>query len=188
MNTNPSLRSRPRLRIPQTLSANEANAMLLLTQNKKHKAMLALLYGCGLRISEVINMRCSDVSHDSRTITILGKGNKYRLGYLHPGTYDIICEYLNEYLPTAYLFPGQASEQYSVNSLQKVVSAAAIRANISKRVHAHMLRHSFATHSLEKGANLFDLKNALGHVFLSSTEIYLHCSTAHLRRMPDLLY
>lgn len=180
--------TRPRSRIPRYLSADQVTRMIKSTRNAKHRAMLALMYGCGLRLSEVLNLRTSDIDHANRTITIYGKGAKYRLGYLHLGVFALLMEYEQRYKIAGFYFQGEQGGQYSRRSLQKVVHAAGIRAGIQFPVHAHMLRHSYATHCLDSGCNLFDLKNALGHVHLSSTEIYLHCSTAHLRRMPDLLH
>ena len=161
--------------LPVVLSKEEIKSIIETTRNLKHRAILALIYSAGLRISEAVNLRPSDIDSDRKQIRIAGKGNKYRYTLLSSYTLDMLRMYWRAYRPLRYLFEGQKKGQpVSRGTIQKVFREACRRAGIKKQATIHSLRHSFATHLLENGVNLKIIQSLLGHSFLRTTSIYLH--------------
>jgi site-specific recombinase XerD len=177
-------RERP---LPKVISEEEFLKMVSVTKNHKHRLILMLLYGCGLRRGELCRLRVEDVDFDREIIYIKGKGDKYRA--VNPGEklLSMIGRYIKSYLPDYYLIEGPNKEVYSGTSVGVVVKRAARQAGIARRVHAHMLRHSFATHHMERGIELRLIQETLGHASSKTTEIYTYVSRKSIKKMPNLL-
>lgn len=171
---------------PKVLSKLEIKSMIDLTQNIKHKCMLMLLYGAGLRLSEVLSLIPTDIDSKRMLITIRqAKGKKDRTVSLPTKLLDLLREYWKMYKPQTFLFEGEhIGEQYSERSLQYVVKQAAERANIPRTVTAHMLRHSFATHLLERGTDIRYIQDVLGHSNIKTTERYTHINANTKPKSP----
>lgn len=158
--------------------------------NKKHYAMISLTYSAGLRISELLNMRISDIDSKRMLIRIRqAKGNKDRQVVLSPKMLNILRDYYIHFKPKDYLFEGQklegepenVSKPYSSKSVQNIVKRAVAKAGIHKHVTPHTLRHSYATHLYEAGVNLRSIQVLLEHNSSKTTEIYTHVSKVHLQ-------
>jgi len=161
--------------LPVVLSKEEVKSMIEITGNLKHRAILAVTYSAGLRISEVINLRPSDIDSDRKQIRILGKGNKYRYTLLADNLLGMLRMYWKAYRPVKYLFEGQSKgKPIARTTIQKVFKNSCKKTGINKQATVHSLRHSFATHLLESGVNLKIIQSLLGHSSLRTTSIYLH--------------
>ncbi|NLB62910.1 MAG: tyrosine-type recombinase/integrase [Fibrobacter sp.] len=173
--------SRPRrsYKLPNVLSSAEVKAILNALTNTKHRTMLSLIYACGLRRSELLNLRPIDV--DSKRMILLikeAKGKKDRIVPISAKIVEMLRAYYKIYRPKIWLFEGQqAGEKYGERSLQLVLKQATRKAHIKKPVTLHWLRHSYATHLLEKGTSLRYIQELLGHKSSKTTEIYTHVST-----------
>jgi site-specific recombinase XerD len=162
-------------KLPVVLSKEEIKSLIETTRNLKHRAILAIIYSAGLRISEVISLRPSDIDSDRKQIRVLGKGNKYRYTLLSENTLDLLRIYWRAYKPERYLFEGQKQgHPISRETIQVVFKHACKKTGINKPASVHSLRHSFATHLLESGVNLKIIQSLLGHSSLRTTSIYLH--------------
>jgi len=162
-------------KLPVVLSKEEVKSMIETTRNLKHRAILAVIYSAGLRISELISLRPSDIDSDRKQIKVLGKGNKYRYTLLSENTLDMLRMYWRAYKPVRYLFEGHIKGQpVSRSTIQTVFRKALKKTGINKPASVHSLRHSFATHLLESGVNLKIIQSLLGHSSLRTTSIYLH--------------
>jgi len=162
-------------KLPVVLSKEEVKSMIETTRNLKHRAILAVIYSAGLRISELISLRPSDIDSDRKQIRVIGKGNKYRYTLLSENTLDMLRIYWRAYTPAKYLFEGQKKGQpVSKSTIRIVFKNACKKTGISKPASVHSLRHSFATHLLESGINLKIIQTLLGHSSLRTTSIYLH--------------
>lgn len=178
-------------RLPKYLSQHEVRKMLDLTQNLKHRSILKLLYGAGLRVSEVIALTLIDIDSGNMLIHIRdAKGRKDRTVMLSDTTLTDLRDYFLIAQPKHFLFEGQQGEQYSARSIQAIVKQAAARAHISKAVSPHILRHSFATHLIETGTDIRYVQDLLGHRSIKTTEIYTHItdiSKSKIKSPLDLL-
>ncbi len=176
---------RPKIekRLPNVLSKSEVKAILTVLQNKKHRAMLSLLYSCGLRRSELLNLKLNDIDTKRNIVRIIqGKGKKDRIVPLSPKIVLLLRDYYKMYKPKDYLFEGQKPKsKYSETSLSMVLKRAVSKAKINKSVTLHWLRHSYATHLLENGTDLRYIQELLGHSSSRTTEIYTHVSTKNLQ-------
>lgn len=162
-------------RLPKVISKQEVLAIIENTNNIKHRCIVALLYSSGLRRSELLNLRPSDIDSKRMMIRIKdSKGNKDRQTLLSKKALDDLRAYFRVYRPKTYLFEGRNGKQYSPQSVLKIVTTAAEKAKIARRVTPHTLRHSFATHLLESGADLRQIQVLLGHGSTKTTEIYTH--------------
>ena len=161
-------------KLPVVLSKDEVVMMINSLDNLKHKLVIQILFGSGLRISELVNLKINDVDFIRKVITIRrGKGAKDRITIVSDKTLGDIGKYLLEYQPLVFLFEShQAGEKLSVRSAQKVVEEAAKLAGVNPEASAHSLRHSFATHLLESGTDIRYIQELLGHVRLATTQIY----------------
>ncbi|KQC32678.1 integrase [Nonlabens sp. YIK11] len=167
----------PQQVLPQILSLEEVTLLLNKTENKKHKAMLATIYGLGLRSGELINLKISDLDKNRNCVFISqSKGRKDRIVPYPDSLKPILKAYYQEYKPKTYLFEGQKREQYSAGSLRAVFNNACKRAGITKDVTCHNLRHSYATHLLDSGTNLRVIQNLLGHNNIKTTLLYTRVS------------
>ena len=170
--------------LPKLLNETELRKLFNAIANKKHKAILFTAYSAGLRVSEVANLKIHDI--DSKRMQILierAKGKKDRYVNLSPLLLDILRKYLLEYKPRPklYLFESeQTFTAYPTRTLQQIFSTAKQKAGIGKEVGIHSLRHSFATHLLDKGTDIKYIKDLLGHFNIKTTERYLHVSKKQL--------
>jgi integrase/recombinase XerD len=166
---------RPRL-LPCVLSMQEVRRLFGALPNGKHRLMALLLYSSGLRVSELVRLRVADLDPDRRLVRVRrGKGGKDRYTLYSEAAADAVAHYRVVYASDNYLFPGPRPDRpISSRSVQKVIAAAAVRAGIDKRVTPHTLRHSFATHLLENGIDVRYIQELLGHVSLTTTQIYTH--------------
>jgi len=165
--------------LPDILSKQEIHAMVELTPNPKHKAIIAVLYSTGIRRDELLNLKLSDI--DSRRMVVRvssGKGNKARDTLLAAKTLELLRAYYISACPkpVKYVFEGgrKHGQPYSGTSVGKIIKRATATAGIKKHIYTHSLRHAFATHMLEDGANLKLIQKLLGHSSLRSTMVYLH--------------
>ncbi|MEA1872899.1 MAG: site-specific integrase [Bacteroidota bacterium] len=168
---------RPRRNLPKPniLSVSEIKQMVDSSSNLKHKCIISLLYSGGLRRSELVNLRISDILSDQMLIKIQrSKGNKDRYVGLSNYLLMLLKDYYKKYRPIEWIIEGQGGGQYSGTSILKVIKASAKRAGINRNVTPHMLRHSFATHHLESGTDLRYIQEFLGHSSPKTTEIYTH--------------
>lgn len=165
--------------LPKVLGEQEITRLFNAMTNKKHKAILFTAYSAGLRVSEVVNMKLKDIDSDRMQILVeRAKGKKDRFVTLSPVLLDILRGYIQvcRPRPQLYLFEGQGipGTMYNARSAQKVFQMARHNAGIRKEVSFHCLRHSFATHILEKGVDIRYIKEILGHFNIKTTERYLH--------------
>jgi integrase/recombinase XerD len=177
---------RPKL-LPNVLSKEEVKLILNAHSNIKHKTMLSLIYSCGLRRSELINLKPTDID-SKRGIVIIrqSKGKKDRIAPLSPKILEMLREYYIGCKPKTWLFEGQIQNtKYDERSLSNVLKQALTKSNISKPVSLHWLRHSYATHLLESGTDLRYIQELLGHSSSKTTEIYTHVSTKSLQQIKS---
>lgn len=172
------------LQLPKLLNEKELARLFNALQNKKHKAMLFTAYSAGLRVSEIAALRIADIDSGRMQIMIQhAKGKKDRYVNLSPVLLDILRDYLKNHRPRprVYLFESSSSSSaYPTRTIQQLFSQAKQRAGISKAVGVHSLRHSFATHLLEKGTDIKYIKDILGHFNIRTTERYLHVANKQL--------
>lgn len=172
--------------LPNVLSPEQVQAILNSCQNIKHKTILAMIYACGLRVSEAIDCTFSWIDRSRGILTITGKGNKQRQAPLPPLLLDMLSTYYRLYRPKTYLFEGPVpGSKYSASSIRAVLREACRAAKISKRITPHCLRHSYATHLLESGTDIRVIQKLLGHANSKTTEIYTHVSTAHIASLAS---
>jgi integrase/recombinase XerD len=171
--------------LPNVLSKDEVKALLERTQNIKHKAMLSLIYACGLRCGELLSLKPEHINSGRGVVIIKqSKGKKDRIVPLSPKILDLLRAYFVSFRPKIYLFEGAVSgNPYDARSLQNVLKQNIARAGIKKPVTLHWLRHSFATHLLESGTNLRYIQDILGHSSSKTTEMYTHVSTTSIQNI-----
>ncbi|MFN3753330.1 site-specific tyrosine recombinase/integron integrase [Flavobacterium sp.] len=173
-------------KLPQPLDASEVKKIIDNCTNIKHKAIIYLLYGCGLRVGEVISLKITDIDSQKMIINIIAaKGAKDRQVMLPIETLLLLREYFKQYNPKEYLFNGQFGPQYSERSINQFLKKYAELAGIRKNIHAHLLRHSFATHALENGTDIRLIQKLLGHSSPKTTEIYTHVSSQLISNIPS---
>jgi site-specific recombinase XerD len=170
-------------KLPVILSKAEVKALLEAPKNLKHRAMLATMYGAGLRVSEVAKLKVSDLDRERRVIWVRGgRGHKDRQVMLAEPLREVLAAYWKWKRPVEWLFPGKKADcPIATGSVFKLCEAAAQKAGITKPVHPHSLRHAFATHLLDEGVNLLVIQALLGHVHLRTTAGYLHLSDSAIR-------
>lgn len=165
--------------LPNVLSKEEVQALIQSTLNPKHKAMLCVIYSCGLRRSEVLKLLPSHIDSKRKILIIKsGKGNKDRITPLPDKIIELLRAYYKLYQPEKYLFEGQIKGQpYNDRSLNMIFKQAVERCKIRSNASLHWLRHSYATHLLESGTDLRYIQELLGHNSSKTTEIYTHVSS-----------
>ena len=175
--------------LPTVLSRQDVDELLRCTENLKHRTFLSTLYACGMRISEAAHLRIADIDSARMQIRIAhGKGAKERLVPLSPRLLDELRTYWKTYRPSQFLFPGKTPDKpYAETSIQKAIKQSARRAGIRKKVHPHVLRHSYATGLLEAGVDLLTISRLLGHASFVTTMVYLHCRRENLGSVPSPL-
>jgi integrase/recombinase XerD len=171
-------RPKKHLQLPKVLGETELRKLFNAPKNLKHKAILFVAYSAGLRVSEVINLRLQDIDRERKQLFIhCSKGKKDRYVMLSPLVLDVLEQYykMSNTKPTNYLFEGmEKGKPYSMRSAQQIFNEAKKAAGILKSLSFHSLRHSFATHLLEKGVDVIFIKDILGHFDIKTTERYLH--------------
>ena len=174
-------------KLPRVLSKEEVKLILEAHGNLKHRTMLSLIYACGLRRSELLNITFKDINRERLTLHVFqSKGKKDRVVPLSPKILVMLEDYYKAYKPKVWMFEGQvAGTQYSPKSLQCVLKQALEKAKITKPVTLHWLRHSYATHLLENGTDLRYIQELLGHNSSRTTEIYTHVSTKSIANIKS---
>lgn len=180
-------RPRKERSLPDVLSKAEIKLMLQ-TQNVKHKCIIALIYSCGLRRSEAVNLEIKDIISERMVIKIVGaKGKKDRYVQLSPGLLELMRGYYLKYKPKKWLFEGQTGGQYSAESVFRVVKNVGFKAGIKKRIYPHILRHSYATHQLEQGVDIRLIQQWMGHESIKTTQRYTHVSETNFKNFKNPL-
>jgi len=180
-------RPRREHKLPNVLSKEEVLNLLNALHNQKHRTMLSLIYACGLRCSELLNLRPENIDSKRHLLTVLNsKGKRDRLIPISDKVINMLREYFKSYRPKKWLFEGQKTgEMYSEKSLQCVLKNAVRHAEITRPVTLHWLRHSYATHLLESGTDLRYIQELLGHKHSKTTEIYTHVSEKSLQKIKS---
>lgn len=169
-------------------NAKDIKKLFEVTTNLKHNTMLKLCYGMGLRVSEIVNLKITDI--DSKNLQVFierAKGKKDRYANLPKSILEQLRSYFVQYKPRKYLFEGQYGARYSVRSAQKVFADALKKARINKTTGIHGLRHSFATHLLEAGTDISFIQELLGHNDLKTTLRYTHVSQMAIKNIKSPL-
>ena len=178
-------------KLPNVLSKEEVKVILEAPKNIKHKAMLSLIYACGLRRSELLNLTLKDILSDRNLLFIRqSKGKKDRVVPISNKLIDLLRDYYKAYKPKNWLFEGQQSgERYSERSIQLVLNHAVTKVKIDKPISLHWLRHSYATLpiaiGIENGTDLRYIQELLGHSSSKRTEIYTHVSTSIIKMIKS---
>jgi integrase/recombinase XerD len=178
-------RPRREHRLPNVLSKSEVKQILEAPINLKHRTMLILIYSCGLRRGELLNLKLEAI--DSKRMLVIvrqGKGRKDRIVPLSNKVLELLRTYFKQYKPTNWLFEGvTVGERYDERSLSEVLRQAVKKAGLKKPVTLHWLRHSYATHLLESGTDIRYIQELLGHSSSKTTEIYTHVSTRSIQNI-----
>jgi len=175
-------------KLPVILSKSEVRKIISCTYNLKHKAMISLLYGSGLRIGELLELRESDIDSDRMLIHVKGaKVKKDRYTILSQQVLLTLRSYYLQFKPVGYLFQGQKGGKYSSESAGKVFKRSLKKAGINKYATLHTLRHSFATHLLENGVGVAHIQKLLGHSNIKTTLIYTHVAQDSLCKIKSPL-
>jgi len=163
--------------LPKRLSKSEIKRIFQSVTNPKHLLILKMVYGMGLRLSEVVNLKIEDINSEDMQVRIEGaKGKKDRVVNLPESILEDMRIYYKNYHPKIYLFNGQYGGKYSVRSVQAIFKNAMKKAGIKKRIGIHGLRHSYATHLLESGVDIRFIQELLGHHSIKTTQIYTQVS------------
>lgn len=162
--------------------------MIAYTQNPKHNCIMSLLYGTGVRVSELVNIRMCDIDFDRMMLRVFqGKGKKDRMAILPKKLKEILQKQKELKERKGFLFTNGRGGKLTTVTIQKIVKQAAERVGISKRVSPHTLRHSFATHLLEAGTDIRSIQELLGHAKLETTQIYTHVARSRLQGLTSPL-
>lgn len=188
-------------KLPDTLSLDDIDNLigaidLSKNEGERNRAMLETLYGCGLRVSEIVNLKISDLFFDEGFIKITGKGNKQRFVPIAPATQKYIELYKNSvrnHLKIVKgfedtLFLNRNGKQLTRAMVFTIIKSLAVKINLGKKISPHTLRHSFATHLLENGADLRSIQMMLGHESITTTEIYIHLDRKHLTQIINTFH
>lgn len=186
------------IKLPDTMSKEEIDSLISAVDlskgdGERNRAMLETMYGCGLRVSELIDLKISDLFFDEGFIKIVGKGNKERFVPIHLSAQNYIVLYMNEirsHLPIKKgyedtLFLNRRGKSLSRQMIFMIIKDLAIKINLNKKISPHTLRHSFATHLLKNGADLRAIQQMLGHESITTTEVYVHLDTSYLKEIVE---
>ncbi len=178
--------ARKSLKLPLVLSKEEVNKMIDSTNNLKHKLVIMLLYYAGLRLDETRNIKWQDIDFDREIIHLkTAKGDKERIIFLHKKLIDALRMYGTE--EEGPIFVSQRNGKYNKRTIQQIIKLASKKVGIKKNVTPHTLRHSFATHLLEAGADIRYIQQLLGHKDLKTTQIYTHVANKDIKKLAKLL-
>ncbi|WP_374550313.1 site-specific tyrosine recombinase XerD [Flavobacterium sp.] len=188
-------------KLPDTLSLNEIDKLIAaidLSKEEGHrnKAIIETLYSCGLRVSELVSLKISDLFFDEGFIKVTGKGNKQRFVPIAKSTQNLIELYqksIRNHLQIYKkdedtLFLNRRGKQLTRAMIFTIIKNLAIEINLQKNISPHTLRHSFATHLLENGADLRSIQMLLGHESITTTEVYVHVDRTHLKNVLDAFH
>ena len=186
------------VKLPDTLSEQEINSLisaidLSKAEGERNRAMLETMYSCGLRVSELIHLKISDLFFEEGFIKIVGKGNKERFVPIHYSAQKYIVLYMNEIrshlsIKKGFqdtLFLNRRGKSLSRQMIFMILKALAIKINLNKKISPHTFRHSFATHLLKNGADLRAIQQMLGHESITTTEVYVHLDTSYLKKIVE---
>lgn len=174
------------LQLPVVLSREEMQKMLGITNNVKHKLILCLLYYAGMRLDEVRKLKWQDIDFEREVVNVRkGKGEKDRVVFLHDKLKEIIKE--DGLKKEGQVLISERGFLYNERTIQEIVKIASRKAGIKKKVTPHTLRHSFATHLLEGGADIRYIQKLLGHANLQTTQIYTHVANKDIKKLANLL-
>ncbi len=175
-------------RLPKVISEEDVIRLLGACNNLKHQCIVAMIYSSGLRRSELLNLKLGDVDLERYNVHIRdAKGKKSRHSILSKKLANVLKQYYLEYKPTFWLFEGRNGQKLSAESVTKIIKRAAEKAMLKKDVTPHILRHSFATHLLDKGVDIRYIQELLGHNSVATTEIYTHVSKKDLSMIKSPL-
>ncbi len=173
-------------KLPDVLSIDEVKQILNKIENLKHRTIISLIYSCGLRISEAINLKVGDIDSKRMVVKIVqSKGNKDRYIPLSEKMLLLLREYYKEFKPNNFLFRGQVKEIYSARSIQAILKTTLAKTNIKKKITVHSLRHSYATHLLEQGTDISLIQKILGHKNINTTLLYTQISKSQLANIAN---
>lgn len=173
-------------KLPIVLSQDEIQRMFDVCENLKHKVILALLYSCGLRVSELINLKWDHIDRSRMIINIIqAKGGKDRQVMLSPELIPLLEKYRESFKSEEFILNGQFSLQYSEKSVGEVIKQLAQKAGINKRVYTHLMRHCSFTHMVENGVDINLIQKLAGHGSVKTTNIYLHISHNHISKIQS---
>ena len=173
-------------KLPSVLSKEEVTLLFEHTLNLKHRFILLFLYYSGMRLSEIVNLQWPDIDMDRETIHIKNaKGNKERVIFLHSSIKKMITEFIPN--KEGFVFQSNFGKKYHKRTIEVIVQTAAGKAGMRKKITPHTLRHSFATHLLENGADIRSIQQLLGHANLQTTQIYTHVANKDLVKLGKLL-
>ena len=185
-------------KLPDTLSFSEINELinavdLSLPQGERNRTIVETIYSCGLRVSELTNLKLSDLFFDEGFIRVLGKGNKERFAPINYNTQKYISFYIKDIRSHINpqkgfedtLFLNRRGKALSRQMIFMIIKELAIKINLNKKIGPHTLRHSFATHLLEGGADLRAIQQMLGHESITTTEIYVHLDKTYLKTVVE---
>lgn len=179
---------RAEFKLPVVFSQAEIKAILDSSHNIKHKAIIATIYACGLRLSELTGLKVADIDSSTMTVVIRkGKGNRDRIVALSEKLLELLRAYFIKYKPKVFLFEGQYGGEYSARSVQLVLKQAMNNAKITKAGSVHTLRHSYATHLIEQGTDIRFVQELLGHKSIKTTLIYTHLTDIAKRNIKSPL-
>ena len=182
------LRPRRVYQLPDVLTLEEVTFIFRSLDNMKHKSLLMLIYGCGLRIGEALALKLTDIQSAEGLIYVRSaKGNKDRRVPLSDKLLVVLRQYVRIYRPQVYLYEGDTGGQYSASSARQVLKRAVRKVGIKKRVTLHTLRHSYATHLTQKGVNIQYIQEILGHRSPKTTMLYTHLSGKDIRNIKSPL-
>lgn len=175
-------------KLPNVLSQEEVLEIIRCTQNLKHRAILTLIYSCGLRISELINLKLIHFHIERKQLVVRnGKGRKDRYISLADSFLPLLSNYYHSYKPKTYFVEGQNKGKYSAESVRQFLRKSCVKAKIKKPVTPHTLRHSYATHLLENGVDIRYIQSLLGHAKPETTMIYTHVKRKDLMEIQNPL-
>ena len=173
-------------KLPTVLNREEVNKIFDVTINLKHKFLLMATYYTGARLNEIINLRWEDLDFERELIYLkITKGDKERVVFLHDNLKKIIKYFNLE--KEGLIFSSNQGKKYNKRTVQKIVKDAARKAGVKKKITTHALRHSFATHLLESGADIRHIQQLLGHKDLKTTQIYTHVANKEIKNLANLL-
>ncbi|MEM4266220.1 MAG: tyrosine-type recombinase/integrase [Candidatus Woesearchaeota archaeon] len=178
--------ARKSLKLPLVLSKEEINKMVEATNNLKHKLVIMFLYYAGLRLDEARNLNWQDIDFDREIIHLkTAKGDKERIVFLHKKLIDMLKMYGTK--EEGPIFVSQREGKYNKRTIQQIVKFASKKVGIKKKITPRTLRHSFATHLLESGADIRYIQQLLGHKDLKTTQIYTHVANKDIKKLANLL-
>ena len=176
-------------KLPNVLTKQEVKRIIDAASNLRDKLIIQMMYSCGLRVSEAVNIKLEDLDTSRLTgIVRSGKGNKDRVIQLNPPLVNSIESYVKtKKLPSMFLFSKSNGTPYTIRTFQIIIKKLAEKAGITKRVHSHIFRHAFGTHLVEKGIDIVRVQGMMGHSNLETTKLYINLSKEQFKGVGNLL-